>query len=312
MNDFTTTTSEPVNEQPADGPVIYPATGVGPQPTSSWRLTIIAVVLAVILGALLGGWLFSQWQQQTAAPVIAAATTSTEEPATPQPVAQLTPRVVGPMDDSTTSARIAALEERLARISVVADSASGNAAKAESILVAFAARRSIERGLGLGSMEPQLRVRFGDTQPNAVQSILRAAARPVLQEDLIQRLDTLRPVLTTDASAGWMKRVANSISGLIIVRSIDEPSQLPTQQYERARRALVNGRIGLAITEVEAMPGAADTQVQGWLTDARRLNDARRALDLIEAAAIIEPGQNRGTDSAVSSAPTAGDATQTP
>lgn len=302
MNDFTTTTSEPVTEQPADGPVIYPATGVEPRPTSPWRLTIIAVVLAVVLGALLGGWLFSQWQQQTATPPAPAAAVSTEEPASPQPVAQLTPRTVGPVDDATMSARIAALEERLARISVVADSASGNAAKAESILVAFAARRSIERGLGLGSMEPQLRVRFGDTQPNAVQSILRAAARPVLQEDLIQRLDTLRPLLTTDASAGWMQRIANSVSGLIVIRSAEAPSQLPMQQYERARRALVNGRIGLAITEVEAMPGAADTQVQGWLTDARRLNDARRALDLIEAAAIIEPGQNRGTDSGVTAA----------
>lgn len=304
MNDFTTTTSEPVQEQPANGPVIYPATGPEQQ-RSPWRLTMIAVLLAVILGALLGGWLFSQWQSTTPAHAVKTAATPANEQETLQPTAQLTSRIAGPVDESTLSARMSTLEERLARLSVVADSASGNAAKAESILVAFAARRAIDRGLGLGSMEAQLRVRFGDTQPNAVQSILRAAARPVLEEDLIQRLDALRPVLMIDSGAGWMRRVSNSISGLIVLRRADAPSQLPIQQYERARRALISGRIGSAITEIEHMPGSGDAQVQGWLTDARRLNDARRALDLIEAAAIIEPGENRAPSTTVISPTTA-------
>ena len=42
-----------------------------------------------------------------------------------------------------------------------------------------------------------------------------------------------------------------------------------------------------AIAEVQAMPGAA--AAGEWLIEARRYHEARRALDLIETAAILEP-----------------------
>src|SRR3546814_3562519 len=35
-----------------------------------------------------------------------------------------------------------------------------------SLLIAFAARRALDRGLSLGYLEAQLRLRFGDDQPN--------------------------------------------------------------------------------------------------------------------------------------------------
>lgn len=281
----------------ASGPVVYPATGIE-RPRSSWRLTTISLLLTLILGLVGGGWLVTHyWQGSSpekavrddasaaAGPTVPIA--SATAPGEPLPAAIAVP--VAAVQPSEMSARIAALEERLARISVAADSASGNAAKAESILVAFAARRAIDRGLSLGAMEAQVRLRFGESQPNAVQSILSATARPVLQEDLIQRLDSLRPTLLADGEANLLSRIGRSLSTMIVLRRADAPSQVPTRKFERAQRALASGRLDVAIIEVEGMPGGRNPAVQSWLTDARRLNDARRALDLIEAAAIIEP-----------------------
>ena len=57
-----------------------------------------------------------------------------------------------------------------------------------------------------------------------------------------------------------------------------------------------NAKVNIIATGASwGMPGSRSALSQGWLNDTRRLNDARRALDLIEAAAIIEPGENRGT-----------------
>ncbi len=288
----------------ATGPTIYPATGIEAA-RSPWRLTTIAIILTLLIGVIGGGWLASMWIQQSAADEakIGNAPPATGRPASVAPnVAPLAPTTVAvPLTTSQPaelSARIAALEERLSRISIQANSASGNAAKAEAILVAFAARRAIDRGLSLGAMEAQVRLRFGETQPNAVQSILSATARPVLQEDLIQRLDALGPSLMNNGDASWLAQIGESLSSLIIIRPANAPSQVPVQKLQRAQRALAAGRLDMAITEVESMPGGGSAAAQSWLNDARRLHDARRALDLIEAAAIIEPGDSRGAATA--------------
>jgi hypothetical protein len=77
-----------------------------------------------------------------------------------------------------TSAKVSALEQRLAEINQQANAAAGQATRAEALLVAFAARRAIERGQPLGILENQLRVRFGATQPGAVDRVIAAAAHP--------------------------------------------------------------------------------------------------------------------------------------
>src|SRR3990170_1686682 len=61
--------------------------------------------------------------------------------------------------------RVAAMEQRLARLDLQTQAAAGNAARAEGLLVTFASRRSIERGVPLGYLADQLRLRFGDAQP---------------------------------------------------------------------------------------------------------------------------------------------------
>jgi hypothetical protein len=286
-------------------PTIYPATVEG-RPRSQWRLTLVALALTLILGAVGGGWMVLYYNEQNVqqadgtapaalAPGAGKVPLARPVAVAPQPLA--TPALTG-ADATTVAARVAQIEDRLARLSLTAESASGNAAKAEAILDAFAARRALDRGLPLGPMEAQLRLRFGESQPNAVESILSASARPVTQEDLLRRLDAMRPIAMADSNAGWLTRMGNSLSGLIVIRSADAPSAAPVRRFERAQRAVEGGRVDEAIGEVMALPGAENELVRQWLDDARRYNDARRALDLIETAAIVEPGQNREADKA--------------
>lgn len=291
-------------------PTIYPATVEGRQ-RSPWRLTLVAVALTLILGAVGGGWLVLYYNERTVAQAggtapAAPVTSEGKVPVIRPAVGPVQPLVAAPVvtgDPASLSTRLTQLEERLARLSLSAESASGNAAKAEAILVAFAARRALDRGLPLGPMEAQLRIRFAETQPNAVESILSASARPVTQEELLQRLDAMRPVAMADESAGWLTRMGNSLSSLIVIRDADAPSSAPVRRFERAQRAVAAGRVDDAIDEVMALPGVNNALVQQWLTDARRYNDARRALDLIETAAIVEPGQNREAGKATPATP---------
>lgn len=283
---------------PASGPTVYPAT-VDATPRSPWRLTTVALVLALLIGGVGGGWLAITFFGATAVtpvaePTVTAATPKAPLPAQPTPDAhQLVAPPLTAAESGAIAARLGLLEERLARISLAAESASGNAARAEALLIAFAARRAIERGFPLGSMDAQLRLRFGESQPNAVNSILSASANPLTADQLKQKLENLRSVLTIDDQAGWLTRIGTSLSSLVVVRSADEPSSRPNRRFERAVHAIDNGRVDEAIMEVEAMPGHADPLATTWLTEARRFNDARRALDLIETAAILEPGANR-------------------
>ena len=283
---------------PANGPTVYPAT-VDATPRSAWRLTTVALVLTLLIGGVGGGWLamtiFGGAAVAPAAePSAVAATPKALIAAQPTPaVQQLVAPPLTAAESGAIAARLGLLEERLARINLAAESASGNAARAEALLVAFAARRAVERGFPLGSMEAQLRLRFGESQPNAVDSILSASANPLTADQLKQKLDDLRSVLTVDSGAGWLTQIGTSLRSLIVVRSAEEPSSRPNRRFERATHAIDNGRVDEAIIEVEAMPGHADPLAAAWLTEARRFNDARRALDLIETAAILEPGANR-------------------
>ena len=71
--------------------------------------------------------------------------------------------------------------------------AVGNADRAEGLLVAFAARRALDRGVALGFLEALLRQRFGDSQPQAVGMIITAAREPVTLQELQDGLLQVRP-----------------------------------------------------------------------------------------------------------------------
>lgn len=243
-------------------------------------------LLAFIGGAALIGWLvyddklpfdpgFGQPEAAAPAPV-----------AGPLPAPSASPSlaaVAGGMDQ-----RIAALEQRLARIDLQAAATEGNTARAEALLVALAVRRAIERGAPLGYLETQLKLRFGDAQGNAVSTLIANAQRPVTIDQLNSDLDALAPTLLgTPTNEGSWQRLTRELSGLFVIRRGDTPSGQPDDRLARARLMLRSGQIEPAMAEVDRLPGAA--AAGDWMNAARRYAASQKALDLIETAALLEP-----------------------
>ncbi|MDR6833402.1 MULTISPECIES: mitofilin family membrane protein [unclassified Sphingopyxis] len=277
-------TSSPADEAvPARGP--------------SFRLLAIAALLLLLIGIAGGGWAVNRWLtgDGTAPAATVIAPPVVRDKADPIRIADAAPKgaplIVAPVDGANAlAARVAELEQRLSRITLEAESASGNASRSEGLLVAFAVRRALDRGLSLGYLDAQLRLRFGDDQPNAVKTIIETSREPVTLEQLRAELDTLAPQLVGrggDGNGSLWTGLRRELGELFVVRAAGTQSPRAAERLDRARRYLGAGQADLAIAEVEAMPGAATAN--DWLIDARRYHEARRALDLIETAAILEP-----------------------
>ncbi|KPL68207.1 hypothetical protein SZ64_08775 [Erythrobacter sp. SG61-1L] len=196
-------------------------------------------------------------------------------------------------------ARVVAMEQRLDQLSLQAQSVAGNAARSEALLVAFASRRSIERGQPLGSLADQLKLRFGDAHPNAVRTVIEAAKSPVTLDQLVARLDGLAPELTTSSSPelSW-GRLKREFAELFVIRHEATPSPQPVKRMERAHLFMESGRVAAAAAEVSNLPGADSPDALRWIADARRYAAAQDALDRLETAAIsdevrLRDGQGR-------------------
>ena len=217
-----------------------------------------------------------------AAPGPVPAGTVTEAHQTAQQVAQVAQQQGG-LDE-----RIAALEQRLARLDLQAQAAEGNAGRAEGLLIAFAARRTIERGAPLGYLQDQLKLRFGDARPNAVQAVIDDARAPVTIDQLAARLSGLAPALAKPPPGqGTFARLQGALAELFVVRRADAPSPAAASRIKRARLFLTSGRADLAAGEIRRLPNAAPARE--WIADAERYAAAQQALDLLEMAAIEDP-----------------------
>lgn len=187
------------------------------------------------------------------------------------------------------AAQLATLEARAETIERDSHAAANNAARAEALLIAFAARRAIDRGLALGSIEPQLRLRFGTSQPGAVSAIMQSSRAPVTLEDLRLALDASGPELTTGAATdGWWISLRRELSSLVVIRHEGTASPRAADRLARVRRLLDAGQVEAALTEVARLPGAP--KAASWLVAARRYVQAHTALDTIETAAILGQG----------------------
>lgn len=182
--------------------------------------------------------------------------------------------------------RLAAAEQRLARLDLQAQAAAGNAARAEGLLIAFATRRAVERGAELGYLADQLRLRFSDQWPNAVNTIIGFARNPIRYDNLTARLDGLGPQLVEREEGLSWARFTRELGGLFVIRRESTPSPQPERRLERARIALQQGRYQNAIDEIRGMPGAQ--QAESWIADAERYRDAMQALEVIETAAVLD------------------------
>jgi len=257
-------------------------------------LVTIFIVLAFAVGIALmffamhksgSGWFI---HTQAAPPPPAA------EPVAPPPAPAPTPTPPAPPPDLDTletretalAAQIAALEARAAEIGASSTAAAKQAGRAEALMVAFATRRAIDRGVTLGYLEVQLRERFGRIAPGPVATIIQTARQPVTLAALRQALDNSANELI-NGNDGWLAGLRSQMGKLVFLHDSNTPSQLPGERLARARRLLESGQVQAAIGEVSRLPGAA---AQGnWAKAAHRYVDAHRALDAIEAAALMLP-----------------------
>jgi len=279
--------------------------------SGSWQAIVGVALSAFLLGALVVG--YTTWDveplpgsedaeaneteaqtllengEQTPEPAPSPAESEPVTEATAQEATQAVERVEeqqGGLDQ-----RLAAAEQRLARLDLQAQAASGNAARAEGLLIAFATRRSLERGAELGYLADQLRLRFSDALPNAVNTVIETSRDPITLDQLLARLEGLAPQLAEETEEPSFERFKRELSELFVVRRESAPSPQPQRRLDRARLFLESGRISSAIEEVENLPGAASAEA--WISDARRYAAAQRALDLIETSAVLEPRRLR-------------------
>jgi hypothetical protein len=274
-----------------------PVTGVERR-RSVWSWLALPLI-AFLLGLAAMGWLLSRWEQGAVFLGIANAPAGVAEeqpldPAAAQPAQPQEPVVALPGDqarfviDPETQQRVARLEQRLTELDSASRAAVGNADRAEGLLVAFAARRALDRGVALGYIEHLLRQRFGQNQPQAVGLVITAARQPVTLQELQRELEDVGPRLAASgADRSWWEGLKREMGSLITIRREGTQSTIPSERLRRARAHMAGGEVNLALVEILRMPGRE--QARTWVEKARRYVAARSALDAIETAALLDP-----------------------
>ena len=113
------------------------------------------VILLVLVGAGLAVWGLTRWDAGARflgvapQPVPALAL----QPMRPAPQAVLTAE---PVPDAAAADRLAMLEARLRNVESTTQRNAGSVGRADALLVAFASRRAIDRGVQLGFLETLL------------------------------------------------------------------------------------------------------------------------------------------------------------
>lgn len=264
----------------------------------SWLGTALLIILVFLLGAAAMVWVLDRWEAAARfvglvsepAPLAAPAPPLQPSPAPPsQPVERAAEGSGTIVIDPDVARRVARLEQRMGEVGTDARAAVGNADRAEGLLVAFAARRALDRGVGLGYLEGLLRERFGESQPQAVATVIAAAAaQPVTLEVLREGLAQVGPQLTGAApDQSFWDALRTEIANLVVVRRGGTPSTDPRERLRRAQSRLEAGQVEVALAEVLRLPARENGRT--WIDAAQRYVAARQALDAIEVAALLEP-----------------------
>ncbi|WP_310468544.1 hypothetical protein [Sphingomonas sp.] len=259
-------------------------TTAAPRTHLSWSARLLIALCLVLLGAAAAAWALARYDG--AARFLGVAPSqpkiSRMQPAfAPQ---ELAPVAAAP--SAADQARIATLEARIAGLENATRQVAGSAVRADALLVAFAARRAIERGVALGYLETLLVDRFGPEHPGAVATIVTAARAPVRLNQLIAEYEALGPELrAAGPEEGWWDGVRREMGSLVEIRRADRPSVKPDARYQRALSRLSAGEVDTALAETMRLPGAAEAGP--WIRRARHYVATRRALDQIESSALL-------------------------
>lgn len=249
----------------------------------NWSARLLVGLALIIAGAAAATWMLARYDR--AAHVLGVA------PA-PPPLIRAPQRLAAPPGapaadtDAAVAARMAGLEARIARVETAARRAEGSAGRTDALVVAFAARRAIDRGVPLGYLETLLVDRFGNRHPRAVATIVTASRAPVRLDELIADYDRLGPELRGGGPQdSWWSSFQRELGSLVDIRRADVPSPKPDARYRRALSRLESGDVDAALAETMRLPGAA--RAGAWVAKARRYVAAHRALDEIESSALL-------------------------
>ena len=248
----------------------------------SWPARFAWALLLLLAGAALATWGLSRWEPGARFFGVAPRQPAQFVRQAPAPTAQPVATSLAAAD----AARIAALESRLGAIESKAQAAAGSAGRADAMLVAFAARRAIDRGVALGYLEPLLVQRFGAAHQAAVATIVTASRDPVRLDSLTAEYAALGPALRGGGpEEGWWAAFRRELGTIVSVHRVDTPSPQPQARFDRAIAKLEAGEVDQALAETMRLPGAANASA--WIARARRYIAAHRALDEIESAALL-------------------------
>lgn len=254
---------------------------------NGWTARLLIALLLVLAGAAAATWGLARSERAAKLLGVAPATEGGGVAQAPQQALQ--PVQVVPVPTSPTpalDARIAELQARLERVESQANQARGSVGRTDALLIAVASRRAVDRGTGLGYLEPMLVSRYGRSHPQPVATIVTASRSPVRLSDLIARYQDLRPqLLGPPPNENAWDGIRRGLSSLVSVHRSDRPSSQPQARYQRALAHLTSGEVDSALAETMRLPGAP--RARQWIDDARRYVAVHRALDEIESAALI-------------------------
>jgi hypothetical protein len=259
----------------------------GPRRARSWTATLAWVLLLLVAGGALATWGLARWD--SAARFLGVATPPSAPVAirtVPQPLTQRQQTFA----TEAAAAKVAELETRLRAVESSSRRTAGSVGRADALLIAFASRRAIDRGVPLGYLEGLLAERFGDQNPRAVAAIITASRDPVTLEELVAEYEGLGPQLRRGApDESLWQGFKRELGSLVAVRRASSPSGKPQARFERAMAQLQNGHVEAALAETMRLPGAA--RASDWAARARRYVIAHQALDEVESAALLAGGR---------------------
>jgi hypothetical protein len=258
-------------------------TAAHPRQATSWTARFALGLLLLIAGAALATWGLARWEVGARFFGIAPSPPLqiVRQPP-PPPAATIVAEPLAAAD----AARISSIESRLGAIESQAQAAAGSAGRADAMLVAFAARRAIDRGVALGYLEPLLVQRFGAAHQGAVATIVTASRDPVRLDSLVTEYEALGPALRGGGpEEGWWDAFRREMGTIVSIHRSDTPSPQPQARFDRALARLKAGEVDAALAETMRLPGAANADK--WIVRARSYIAVHRSLDEIESAALL-------------------------
>jgi hypothetical protein len=247
-----------------------------------WGAKLLIGLALILVGAGAAVWGLAHYQP--AARFLGVTPAATPAPVVAKPVATPSPQPQQPQSQAGT--RITALESRVSQVENATERAEGSAGRADALVVAFAARRAIDRGVALGYLENLLVERFGTQHQAAVATIITSSHQPVRLNDLIDEYQTLGPELRRGSPQDtWWSNFQREVGSLVEVHRSTRPAVNAEARYNRALQRLETGDVDQALAETMRLPGAS--RAGDWTGKARRYVAAHRALDEVESAALL-------------------------